>query len=200
MFQIDFMISKRLDVRKVNWRLGLSRLRSESKWAQIMHSSPSYTSIAHHCELQLPCAPQYPHEILTFQPASMILTRYIPPEGAESVQIAKPRLCRPPGCHHASTSTTQSLLHNHTLCSYAQACFGFGGRGDVCIYMHACQAYLRHANQHCSLQNRARVLPSGALFEYFGLSPFFTRTTIYFFTTGSWRYRPTEVHNRTAMV
>ena len=146
MFRIDFMISKRLDVRKVNWRLGLSRLRSESKWAQIMHSSPSYTSIAHHCELQLPCAPQHPHEILTFQPASMILTRYIPPEGAESVQIAKPRLCRPPGCHHASTSTTQSLLHNHTLCSYAQACFGFGGRGDVCIYMHACQAYLRHAN------------------------------------------------------
>ena len=57
-------------------------------------------------------------------------------------------------------------------------------RRNVCICnMHACQAYLRHANYHSSLQNRARVLPSGALFEYFLLSPFFTQTVIYFLTT-----------------
>ena len=65
-------------------------------------------------------------------------------------------------------------------------------------YMHACQAYLRHANYHRSLQNRARVLPSGALFEYFRLSPFFTPTAIYLY---HWfvEESPTEAHNSNGM-
>ena len=97
---------------------------------------------------------------------------------------------------HLPGSCKHLLVHKHILCSYAQAytlllCTSIGG----CLHMHAWQAYLRHAkfaNYHCSLQNRARVLPSGALFEYFVLSPFFTRTAIYFFTTGSWGYNQNE--------
>ena len=80
-----------------------------------------------------------------------------------------------PSCNHLAPPEGCKLIHKHALVQE---------RRNVCICnMHACQAYLRHANYHSSLQNRARVLPSGALFEYFLLSPFFTQTVIYFLTT-----------------
>ena len=58
MFQIDFMISKRLDVRKVNWRgVKASGSISARIWEQVgsNHALPPlsrvHTSIAHHCVL-----------------------------------------------------------------------------------------------------------------------------------------------------
>ena len=188
MFQIDFMISKRLDARKVNWCLSLSRLRSESKWPLKPCSPSPRTRLSH---------------IATTMYASISTWNLF--QCYWYVTSLQRKMCtlqkRLVLAAHLPGSCKHLLVHKHILCSYAQAytlllCTSIGG----CLHMHAWQAYLRHANYHCSLQNRARVLPSGALFEYFVLSPFFTRTAIYFFTTSSWRHRQTEVCNRTAMV
>ena len=190
------MISKRLDVRKVNWRgVKASRSISAPIWEQVGSNHALQPALLHvyctsfwipHCE----CTSTSTRN-LTFQPASLILTCHIPPEEAESVHIAKPRLVL--AGHLAAVMQAPSpepgaQAYTLLLCTSMLWCKREGG----CLHMHACQAYLRHANYHCSLQNRARVLPSGALFEYFVLSPFFTRTAIYFFTTGSWGYNQNE--------
>ena len=54
MFRIDFMISKRLDVRKVNWRgVKASRSISAPIWEQVgsnhalLHSTTIHTSLLH---------------------------------------------------------------------------------------------------------------------------------------------------------
>ena len=150
--------------------------------AQTMQSKPSYTSIPH-CDYHVRLN-------IHMKPFSMLLICNISPE--ENVHIAKKTGV---GCPSAWIMQAPPGAQAYTLL----LCTSIGG----CLHMHAWQAYLRHAkfaNYHCSLQNRARVLPSGALFQYFLLSPFFTRTAIYFFTTSSWRHRQTEVCNRTAMV
>ena len=191
MFQIDFMISKRLDVRKVNWRgVKASGSISARIWEQVgsNHALPPlsrvHTSIAHHCVLNCNYLVQL-HIHMKSWYFNLLQWIDIP----ESVHIsgADTSLAR----QLAKSCKLKSLV---ALLSYAHACFAAGG--GMFAYMHACQAYLRHANYHCSLQNRAPVLPSGAPFEYFLLSPFLTWTAIYLFTPGSWRYHQTKLKTK----
>ena len=79
-------------------------------------------------------------------------------------------------------------LHQRESQGYIGLMHALVQQGGMFAYMRACRAYLRQANHNCSLQNRAPVLPSSTLFEYFVLSLFFNRTVVYFFDTASWSY------------